>query len=781
MNKFGIMIIIVIFLTVTACSGFGNNSDKDGSKEKEAVSIIDEMGENSEVKGIHLYPAFQMEKDKKKWGFINDSGKFIVEPEYDFINEFNKNGVAVAAVETNEEEDYLFVQKYNYRINLVDRTGNIVAGPFYTTNIYSRNEEFLFFNTKESKSVVLDNGGNIVFESEYDVYDYANGMFCFKQNSMSDTLYGYMNDKGEVVIPAIYKHCYPFVGDKACVQLDYRKHAIIDKEGKVLEEIDQYIALRETKDGMKPFLNETREKWGVKNEAGEIVISPQFKSVSGFQEGFAVVKCQVAEYENYFGLIDKKGNFIMSPEYIEITYLGANRFSAYKGEFYHSYFGYLLPKAIFDEQGKQLTPFKYFNLEKFDGDYASCSDGKSTFFIDREGNIAGNLPKFEGAGILKKVNNLIRGSVDSTIYYYFSNDGKVIWQGDETIKLDDGLEVKTVRFQPDYYTDISYPQFSGFSSKSVQDSINNKLKEEFIGNYTDDNGTDKPVEEFYDASTIDKSFTAEKNRDLLLVSLDAYFYPIGAAHGSPYSEKYHIDLETGRFYRLKDLFKKDVLYTDRLTSAVRELVPKDYAINESISSEVQPNITDDSHFFISKDCLTLYFHPGDINAYAGGFVYFNIPYGKIIDLIDVDGEFWKSFDKEIKQNVTQYIDVSNEKIIASVEEVLGVYEQSIIDAINANDFQKVEAVLEKDSKLYNDQKELVARLRSQGIKERLESFDIYAIKYELYTDEYKIYVTENISIKRPQRDFETEQFDWCYTAKYDREVGITRLIDIEKW
>lgn len=44
-----------------------------------------------------------------------------------------------------------------------------------------------------------------------------------------------------------------------------------------------------------------------------------------------------------------------------------------------------------------------------------------------------------------------------------------------------------------------------------------------------------------------------------------------------------------------------------------------------------------------EDKLAIYFEPYEIAAYAAGFPTFYIPYDEMIDIIDTEGEFWKSF------------------------------------------------------------------------------------------------------------------------------------------
>lgn len=115
-----------------------------------------------------------------------------------------------------------------------------------------------------------------------------------------------------------------------------------------------------------------------------------------------------------------------------------------------------------------------------------------------------------------------------------------------------------------------------------------------------------------------------------------------------------------------------------------------------------------------------------------------------------------------------------------IEEVVRNYEILLIEAINNNDFSLIKNVLIPNSNLYNLQKELVADLYNKNIKERLVKFDIINIQNMENSGVYKVYVSDNIAIKYPDKqDFETKEYNWIYTViKNKNSVGLS---DIEKW
>ena len=176
------------------------------------------------------------------------------------------------------------------------------------------------------------------------------------------------------------------------------------------------------------------------------------------------------------------------------------------------------------------------------------------------------------------------------------------------------------------------------------------------------------------------------------------------------------------------------------------------------------------------------FAPYEVAAYAAGFVSFEVPYGQIIDIIDTKGTFWNSFDKEIKKSKIHYLSNMAVDTSASIENQIKAYENKLIEAINTNDFKKVEPLLYKDSSLYNEQKTLIKNLNKNGIKEKLVSFEIYGMGYLNNSDEVKVYVLEDIGIKySTKKNYESRKYSWCYTLKYDKSTKSYKLSKISKW
>ena len=170
------------------------------------------------------------------------------------------------------------------------------------------------------------------------------GLINFIQNGK----YGYCDSSGIIKIPAQYTRCYDFNNGYASVTTDGSNYFYIDKNGKTLfnkskEPIaplgkDGFYCIKDNKikfydkalnekgllevkqlykddysEGLFPVLNNDN-LWGYANISPKIVIPCQFKSISPFKDGLAVVN--KGEYkENKAGIINSKGEEVVPFEY----------------------------------------------------------------------------------------------------------------------------------------------------------------------------------------------------------------------------------------------------------------------------------------------------------------------------------------------------------------------------------------------------------------------------------------------------------------------------------
>ncbi|WLR51176.1 WG repeat-containing protein [Bacillus tianshenii] len=573
-----------------------------------------------DFRSMHLYPASLKVVGGKRWGYINSLGKIILPFQYEDAFDFQENGLAIVGK--------------NELFGVIDQTGKYVVKPKYETiNQFSEGRAVVV--DKEGFKVINERGRLITDKAYQFIGTFEDDRALFaNSDSKGNYLYGFLNRNGQEVIPNKYQSATDFNVGKAVVKVKEGQFALIDREGTVLHTYN-YAYVGSYGDGLLVFQQSLNDKQGYMNEAGEVVIPAQFVTALSFQNGRAVVNISET-YENKYGLIDKQGNFVIKPDYNDVNLLGEGRIAV--GVANDSERPYIGSKyAIADFDGNLLTMFVYMDVSNYNNGFASANNNQNTFFIDRAGKVAENLPIVSGSGILSFDEELVKANVDYRLFYY-NRAGGLVWAQNTIIPLNGQYRVFEQRYKPNKDYLVYYPQVKGMTDATTQQRVNKRLRELSV------------LKEVNPDVQLDYSYLGDfsvpffKNV-LLQLELNGYEYYFGAAHGMPTKDYVHVNLENGNFYELKDLFKPDSNYVKILS----ELVGKQIKNDEEyfyIFPDSYKGITANQSFYVTEDALYLYFSPYEIAPYAASFPTFKIPFAEIMPIINVEGEFWQAFHEE---------------------------------------------------------------------------------------------------------------------------------------
>ncbi|HEY9063181.1 MAG TPA: WG repeat-containing protein [Pseudobacteroides sp.] len=601
---------------------------------------------NDSNKEEMLLPAFSLFEGKEKWGFIDSKGNFKINPQFDRVGEFNEKGVAVVVDDAEKLPNDDFY-RHKCTIRFIDKSGQTISGPFTSDrNVISFSEGIAIVNKFHGGSVVIGEDGKIILESVHELLECSEGLIKFRKEGTSSAginmLYGFMDKMGKIIVPPEYHEADSFTDGKTVVMSSKGNYRIIDKKGNILDtynfinDKEKYyhpFHISNDKEGLLTFLDEDIDMLGYVSLEGETAIPAKFSSTGYFHDGLAVVSIHKdgKKKKQYYGVIDKKGDYIIEPEYAYIINMGNGLFKVIKETdnmlYYTDAFDELInmiaPAAIFDTTGRQLTQFDYYNIGKKinEGKYISVCDGEKTFFIDKNGNVAKELPKFIGLGILEINGDLIKAEIDGTLIY-LKKDGTKIWQSDNSMKLDSNITVNKNTWRLGFAKFIQYPELMGLSDKKIEEKINNEIKDLFLNERISVKKASGRL-----MNIIKTSFSVQKNENLLIVSEEGNFPPY---EGNYKYIAYHFDLLTGELYDKKDLFKRSSDYEEKINQIIKGRLGGNY-FNENI----------DINFIIKEDSLGFFYDLGPAN----GVMQIDIPYDKIIDLIDTEGYLWNSFDK----------------------------------------------------------------------------------------------------------------------------------------
>jgi hypothetical protein len=351
-----------------------------------------------------------------------------------------------------------------------------------------------------------------------------------------------------------------------------------------------------------------------------------------FQDGMAVVNAST-DFKNEFGMIDKKGVYIIQPKYNDINILGGNRASVGKAiNTAEPYLGSVY--AIADtESGKLLSDFIFNSVNNYQDSYSSVTQNETSFFINKKGTQATGLPVIRGIGTLTLVGSIIKAFVDQRLTYYARN-GNVVYSQNITIPLSGNVFIREEKYMPNKDYLVYFPQLDGMKDENAEKRVNQVLKKK---------SQVKPIDP---NAQLDYSYSGDFSvrffqKDLLILELVGYNFPFGAAHGMPSQIEVPINIKTGSIYVLKDLFKSGSDYVKVLS----EIIGKQIAAEEDgyYFPDAYKGISPDQPFYVNNKSLFIYFQPYEIAAFAAGFPTFEIPFLEIDSIINKEGEFWKSF------------------------------------------------------------------------------------------------------------------------------------------
>ncbi|PAE38808.1 WG repeat-containing protein [Bacillus sp. 7884-1] len=563
---------------------------------------------------VYLFQAEVKGIGGRRWGYINEKGDFVLPPKYDMGREFQENGLAIVQVDN--------------LTGIINSDGYFIVKPKYDTiNPFSEGRAAAIDG--EGYKILDESGKEITTKEYFFIGDYQEGRAVVANNNEhGDYLLGYLNRRGKEVIPLSFEAASDFQDSKAVVKVKEGGYSLIDLTGKVLKSYP-YPFVNYYGEGMLAFKEKEDGNWGYMDESGKVVIEPKYIGVQQFIDGKAIVTVENHNHD-YYGLIDRQGNFIIKPHYNSLLNLGEERYAL--GKAIDPEKPYLFPKyAIAASNGQIYTGFIYNGVSKFKEGIASAYNDELTFFIDKRGQRIEHLPKINGSGSLAFEKSLIKGDIDLRVLY-FDKKGKLIWKQNTIIPLNNDYSVIENKYKPNKDYLVYYPQLKGVET---QESVNQTLK--------DLSGV-KPtlahtqLESSY-AGDFDVSFY---KKTLVVIEIKGYDYPFGAAHGMPVRKYAHIDLKSGKFYQLKDLFKPEADYVEVISQIIGEKIKNDDQYSY-VFPDSNKGIKADQPFFISEGALNVYFGPYEIAPYAAGFPTFTIPFNEISSIINRAGDFWLSF------------------------------------------------------------------------------------------------------------------------------------------
>lgn len=188
-----------------------------------------------------------------------------------------------------------------------------------------------------------------------------------------DRTYGYINKKGEQVVPPKYLDAIDYYSGKAYI-MNKEERGYVDKKGDWLFKLDTLVGYV-FNEGMAPVSNK-KGKFGFINDKGEVVIDMNYDEAKPFHEGLAAVNTK-----GKFGFINKKGEWGIKPSYeFAQEFSDGYCFVAIADKNYEPLWG------VINKKGYVTVNFKYKDASGFSMGIGTVKDDDSWYFIDTQGN-----------------------------------------------------------------------------------------------------------------------------------------------------------------------------------------------------------------------------------------------------------------------------------------------------------------------------------------------------------------------------------------------------------
>jgi len=190
----------------------------------------------------------------RKWGFINKTGEFIIDPIYEVARNFNEG---LAPVKTNGKWGF------------INTEGKFVIEPSFESAFPFR-EGFAAVQI-DGKWGFIDKKGKVIIKPLYDLMEYDKPEFSEGMARICiNNKWGFIDEKGKTVIEPTYDYTGNFKGDMAVLKVG----------GKV----------------------------GYLSKSGQVIVKPEFISGEDFRQGLAFV--MVSQNPDKYAYIDKEGKIV---------------------------------------------------------------------------------------------------------------------------------------------------------------------------------------------------------------------------------------------------------------------------------------------------------------------------------------------------------------------------------------------------------------------------------------------------------------------------------------
>ncbi|ACQ52415.1 DUF3298 domain-containing protein [Clostridium botulinum] len=180
------------------------------------------------------------------------------------------------------------------------------------------------------------------------------------------------------------------------------------------------------------------------------------------------------------------------------------------------------------------------------------------------------------------------------------------------------LQPKNFKITYPFVQDISNENISKLVNESIADEVSNLFKEQVL------------LPQKINIEEVIGFYEVKLNKKCLLsILFGIYTYYTNAAHGLTAYSSLNIDIDTGKIYKLSDLFTSRINYKPILEQKVKEYIK----VNNVPLLEEYKGLHEDQQFYLTPNSLVLYYPIYEYTPYAYGLFQIPIPFKDILNLL----------------------------------------------------------------------------------------------------------------------------------------------------
>lgn len=317
---------------------------------------------------------FQQEAEGN-WGLISTDGQVKV-----ICGTFSKQPSAVINGMFSLPDEEGFYQLYH-----IDCLSQPVSIQRFAHIGHFFEEVTLAQEFPDSPILIINRKGKTVndigISLHYDIvlaHNFSEGraLFCTRKGK-----FGYMDTKGLITIPPVYDQAFDFHEGSALVgnsnEAGEMSYQLIDRNGNAKASVQVVSSLLDQRfcNGLLMYSHRTNGKYGYLNPQGEteIYLPDSIREASRFYHNAAIIR----NSRGSAGLINRKGELLIAPEYEDGWIVGENRVCLKKENQW----------ILSDFKGSETHPIQTDEpiITFYPSELAIAQLGKCYFWIDREG------------------------------------------------------------------------------------------------------------------------------------------------------------------------------------------------------------------------------------------------------------------------------------------------------------------------------------------------------------------------------------------------------------